>query len=80
MRLYVIGPVSGHEGDNREESPRQDRAGDAVGERHARLHTGDAVHVAGLPGVFGSKGARCERGVCAQLGIPLKTVAEWCGR
>lgn len=35
--------------------------------------------VAELPGVFGSKGARCERGICEQLGIPHKPVAEWCG-
>lgn len=35
--------------------------------------------VAELRGVFGSKGARCERGVCEQLGIPHRTVAEWCG-
>lgn len=35
--------------------------------------------VAELPGVFGSKGARCERGICEQLGIPHKPVAEWSG-
>lgn len=34
--------------------------------------------VAELPGVFGSKGARCERGICEQLGIPHKSVEEWC--
>lgn len=44
MRLYVIGPVSGHERDNREAFEE----------------------------------ARRERGVCGQLGIPHRTVGEWC--
>lgn len=105
MRLYVIGPVSGHEGDNREEfeeARRQlEEAGFKVTIPHDKIEQGapwqSAMRasireilsmyrgkprydgVAELPGVFGSKGARCERGVCAQLGIPLKTVAEWCG-
>lgn len=45
-----------------------------------RVRAGRPVYdgVAELPGLFGSRGARCERGVCGQLGIPHKTVGEWC--
>lgn len=105
MRLYVIGPVSGHEGDNREafeEARKRLRAaGYEVEIPHDWIRSGtpwqEAMRasvaqmlsmdnrrlpvydgVAELPGVFGSKGARCERGICEQLGIPHKTVDEWC--
>ena len=33
--------------------------------------------VAELPGTIRSRGARCERGICEQLGIPHRPVAEW---
>ena len=33
--------------------------------------------VAELPGCIGSRGARCERGICEQMGIPHKSVDEW---
>lgn len=105
MRLYVIGPVSGRENDNREEFEDARRQLEAAGFKavipHDKIEAGtpwaDAMRasikellatyrgkprydgVAELPGVFGSKGARCDRGICEQLGIPHKTVAEWCG-
>lgn len=106
MRLYVIGPVSGREGDNRDafEEARKKllAAGYEVEIPHDWIRPGvpwqEAMRasitqmlavdnrrlpvydgVAELPGVFGSKGARCERGICEQLGIPHRTVAEWCG-
>lgn len=106
VRLYVIGPVSGHEGDNREafeEARRQlEDAGFDATIPHDIVPQGTEWRiamqmsiramlsldgggtpicdgVAELPGVFGSKGARCERGICEQLGIPHKPVAEWCG-
>lgn len=105
MRLYVIGPVSGREGDNREAFEEARRELEAAGFKatipHDKIEAGtgwqDAMRasikellatyrgkpryggVAELPGVFGSKGARCERGICEQLGIPHRTVAEWCG-
>ena len=104
MRLYVIGPVSGHEGDNREAFEEARRELEAAGFKATIPHdkiaegtdwqmamrqsiremlsvrAGKPVYggVAELRGVFGSKGARCERGVCEQLGIPHRTVAEWC--
>ena len=105
MRLYVIGPVSGHEGDNREAFEEARRELEAAGFKATIPHdkiaegtdwqtamrqsiremlsvrAGKPVYggVAELRGVFGSKGARCERGGCEQLGIPHRTVAEWCG-
>lgn len=95
MRLYVIGPVSGHEGDNREAFEEARRELEAAGFKatiphdkiaegtdwQTAMRAGKLVYggVAELRGVFGSKGARCERGVCEQLGIPHRTVAEWCG-
>ena len=33
--------------------------------------------IAELPGIYGSRGARCESGVCQQLSIPHKPVSEW---
>ena len=43
------------------------------------LHGDDPVFggVAELPGTMASRGARCERGICEQLGIPHRPVAEW---
>ena len=104
MRIYVIGPVSGRENDNREAFEDARRRLEAAGYRVTIPHdkiaegtdwqmamrqsiremlsvrAGRPVYggVAELPGVFGSRGARCERGVCEQLGIPHKSVAEWC--
>lgn len=104
MRLYVIGPVTGREGDNREAFEEARRELEAAGFKAViphdvvdagddwqlamrqsiremlRVRAGRPVYdgVAELPGLFGSRGARCERGVCGQLGIPHKTVGEWC--
>lgn len=33
--------------------------------------------VAELPGTMRSRGARCERGICEQIGIPHRPVADW---
>lgn len=105
MRLYVIGPVTGRDGDNREafEEARSELEGHGYKATipHDKVPEGaswgDAMRasiremlssikgkprydgVAELEGVFGSRGARCERGICEQLGIPHKPVAEWCG-
>ena len=104
MRLYVIGPVTGREGDNREAFEEARRELEAAGFKAViphdvvdaggdwqlamrqsiremlRVRAGRPVYdgVAELPGPFGPRGARCERGVCGQLGIPHKTVGEWC--
>lgn len=106
MRLYVIGPVSGREGGNRDAFEGARRRLEAAG--HTAVIPHDLVPpdagwqaamsksiremlrltprkklyyggVAELPGTIGSKGARCERGICEQLGIPHKPVDEWCG-
>lgn len=103
MRLYIIGPVSGHENDNidafEEARDRLKAAGHKATIPHEKIPAGTPWRqamrmsirellslwkgepryegVAELPGVFGSKGARCERGICEQLGIPHKPVDEW---
>lgn len=102
-RLYIIGPVTGMDGLNREafESARRrlSEAGYAAAIPHDRvgedddwltamsksiremlsMRFGKLVYdgVAELPRCICSKGARCERGICEQLGIPHKTVDEW---
>jgi hypothetical protein len=103
MRLYVIGPVTGKDGLNREafESARRrlveagyiaaiphDKVGEDDDWRTAMsksiremlsMRRGAPVYdgVAELPQCIGSKGARCERGICEQLGIPHRPVDEW---
>ena len=103
-RIYVIGPVSGREGENRAAFEEARSALEAAGFKAViphdvvdaggdwqlamrqsiremlRVRAGRPVYdgVAELPGLFGSRGARCERGVCGQLGIPHKSVEEWC--
>lgn len=103
MRLYVIGPVTGIDGDNREAFESARRRLEAVGYEveipHDRIRPGTGWReamaqsitrlvsllrgeprydgAAELPGTLMSKGARCERGICGQLGMPHKTVDEW---
>ena len=103
MKLYVIGPVSGKSGCNREAFERARKRLTEAGytaaiphdkiERDAEwpmamrqsiremlsVRMGKPVYagVAELPGCIGSRGARCERGICEQMGIPHKSVDEW---